>query len=137
MEGETGINTAAAWRQFGHRAVSHAKQLRELVEGELRFGVIAGYGASARSSTMLNFAGINHEHLTAIADQNPLKHGRYTPGTHIPILPPEDVFAVQPAAVLLLAWNFRREIESILRQRLRFGGKLIMPLPENPSIKSI
>ena len=69
-----------------------------------------GYGASARSSTLLNFCGINHRHLVCIADGNPIKQGKFTAGTDIPIVSPDEAFAKKPDIVLLLAWNFEDEI---------------------------
>jgi hypothetical protein len=139
LEGDEGINSLAAWQDFGARSTVHAAQLKCLVETVLQQEGrrIVGYGASARSSTLLNFTGIDHRYVSAIADQNTLKHGLYTAGTHIPVKAPEQIFAMKPDTVLLLAWNFYDEIVSILRERFRFDGRLIIPLPGDPAIKSI
>ena len=55
----------------------------------------------ARGSTLMNFTGINHAHLAALADRNPLKHGLWTPGTDVRVLPPADALALRPDDVLI------------------------------------
>jgi len=99
-----------------------------------REATIVGYGASARSSTLLNFCGINNRHLACIADQNPIKHNKYTAGTNILIVPPEVALSKKPAAILLLAWNFKDELLALLRGRYQFHGRVIIPLPNDPEV---
>jgi len=93
-----------------------------------------GYGASARSSTLLNFCGINSSHLDLIADRAPLKHNTYTPGTDILIVPPEQALNEKPDVVLLLGWNFRDEILSQIRDEFGWRGEIIIPLPHDPVV---
>ena len=93
-----------------------------------------GYGASARSSTLLNFCGIDHRHLVCIADGNSIKQGKFTAGTDIPIVSPDEAFAENPDTVLLLSWNFKDEILKIIRDQYQFHGRVILPLPNNPKI---
>ena len=62
-------------------------------------------------------------------DKNPLKQNLYTPGTHIRICSPEEAMKRMPDTVLLLAWNFKDEIISILRADYGFTGRIIVPLP--------
>ncbi len=91
---------------------------------------IAAYGASAKGSTLLNFFGLDHKTLDFAADRSTYKQGRLTPGTHIPIVPPEQLLAKQPDYTLLLTWNFADEIleqQKAYRQR---GGKFIIPIPK-------
>lgn len=129
-----GTNTLDRWRMFSRQCVAHSHALRAMVEEFLASGAkIIGYGASARSSTLLNFCGIDHRHLLAIADRSPHKHGLLTPGTDIRVLPPAEALALGPDTVLLLAWNFRDEILDDLRQG-GFRGRVIVPLPGDPRV---
>lgn len=92
-------------------------------------GRVVGYGAPAKGSTLLSYFGLGPADLDYIADRNTLKQGRLTPGSHIPIVAPERIFADQPEAVLLLAWNFADEIADQLSPYLKTGGRLIVPVP--------
>lgn len=128
-------NELSSWERFVEDSFLHRETLRYLLEDELRQGrKVAGYGASARSSTLLNFCGIGSEHVFMISDQNGLKHGLYTAGTGIRIESPDVVMAEKPDTILLLAWNFRDEICEILKQRYGFEGRVIVPLPNEPAV---
>ncbi|MHC4583156.1 MAG: class I SAM-dependent methyltransferase [Planctomycetota bacterium] len=134
-EKQNGINELSSWRQFSERAFSHKDSLLKLLDRQLRQKHrIAGYGASARSSTLLNFCGIDSKYVSVIADQNPLKHKFFTAGTNILIDKPESVMNTKPDTILLLAWNFREEISTILRDNFGFNGELIVPLPNQPEV---
>ena len=91
---------------------------------------IAAYGASAKGSTLLNTFGIGSETLDFIVDRSTHKQGRYSPGTHLPILAPEALLESSPDYVLLLTWNFAEEIlEQQAEYRAR-GGRFIVPIPD-------
>ena len=100
------------------------------VLGEIRKSRhIAGYGAPAKGNTLLNYCEIDRSVLDFIVDRSPLKHGLLTPGTHIPVEPPERLMASDVRDTLLLAWNFADEI---LRQQDAYrsrGGRFIIPIP--------
>jgi len=132
-ESRDGTNEISSWKKFSEDAFSHRKSLLGLLDEECKQGrTVVGYGASARSSTLLNFCGINSKYIIAIADQNPLKHGLFTAGTHIPIFSPEEVMKSNPDTIFLMAWNFQDEIIGILQKRFGFRGTLIVPLPDSP-----
>ena len=115
----------------------HRLELKTMIESETKAGKrLIGYGASARSSTLLNFCGIDHRHLICIADQSPLKHDRYTPGTDVLIVSPERALAERPDTILLLAWNFKDEILKWLSD-IGFHGDVIVPLPNRPQLLRI
>jgi len=137
FEVESGLTSLPCWRSFARRSLAHRDQLRAMMEAEAKTGKrVIGYGASARSSTLLNFCGVDHRHLICIADQSPLKHNRYTPGTDVLIVSPEKALAERPDTVLLLAWNFADEILPHLHE-LGFKGDVIIPLPNAPQKRRI
>ncbi|MBT9150814.1 MAG: Ubiquinone biosynthesis O-methyltransferase [candidate division WS2 bacterium] len=137
-EKEIRVNELSGWENFAKRVQLHHERLLETLNNAVEEGgPIVGYGASARSSTLLNFCGVDTRYISMIADQNPLKHRRFTAGTHIPIDSPENVMKQNPRFVALLAWNFTDEIIDILRKRFGYTGKCIIPLPNNPKIKDV
>ena len=114
-----------AQRAVGIRDALLALLNRLKAEGK----VIAGYGAPAKGNTLLNYCGIGTELLDFLADRNALKHGRYSPGMHIPIVPAEHIDEAKPDYLLILAWNFADEIiaqQATFRSR---GGRFIVPIP--------
>lgn len=127
------LNTFLSWKNFAARVKTHREKLLTILH-ENKNKVIVGYGASARSSTLLNYCGIRTKHIAVIADQNLWKHGQYTAGTHIPIKSPDNVMRKNPRFVVILAWNFKNEIMKILKDRYKYKGKLILPLPNNPKV---
>jgi SAM-dependent methyltransferase len=91
---------------------------------------IAIYGAPAKSTTFLNFFGIDKDYIEYVVDATPQKQFHFTPGTHLPIYPPSMLATEPPDYCLLLTWNFADEIiakESEFRAK---GGKFIIPIPE-------
>ncbi len=131
LERERGLAGPAPFEAFAHRVVRQRGALRALL-GDLaaKERRIAGYGAAAKASTLLNYCGIDRTVLDYIVDRSPLKQGLYTPGGRIPVRAPEVLLEDRPDAVLLLAWNFADEI---LRQQARYresGGTFIIPIPE-------
>ena len=135
IEKDSGVNDLAAWQRFAELCIEHRRNLLSILESEARQDrTVAGYGASARSSTMLNFCGIGVEHIQMIADQNPLKHGLLSPGGGIPILAPDKMVDASPETIIVLAWNFFDEIQTILRNELGFRGRIIRPLPFSPVV---
>jgi hypothetical protein len=136
QEKEKKTNELQTWQDFSAACEKHAKQLKSIVEEHKTKGPVIGYGASARSSTMLNYAGLNSEVIDCIIDKNPLKHGRYTPGTNIPIISFEEGKKLfnKCGSILLLAWNFEKEITEELRAN-GYTGSIIVPLPNVIRIK--
>jgi hypothetical protein len=91
---------------------------------------IAGYGAPGKGNTLLNYCAIRGDFLDFTVDRNPYKHGRYLPGTHIPILPPSEIEKSRPDYVFILPWNLKNEIMTQLAHIKEWGGKFIVPIPE-------
>ena len=91
---------------------------------------IAGYGAPAKSTTLLHYFGIGKETIDFISDDSPFKHGLFTPGKHIPIVPPKNLYIKKPDYLLILAWNFAESIMQMQKKYKEQGGKFIVPVPE-------
>ena len=90
---------------------------------------IAGYGAPGKGNTLLNHCGIRSDLLSYTVDRSPVKHGRFLPGTHIPIYAPERLAETKPDYILVLPWNLRDEISQQLAYVQSWGGHLIFPIP--------
>jgi hypothetical protein len=120
------VNTYKKWKEFGILSKKHANKFKELMKKNRELKLI-GYGASARSSTFLNFCNLNSNFIQFIIDQNPLKKNLYTPGTNIPIYLFKDVKnQLTDKALILLAWNFKNEILKFLKIK-KFKGKIFIP----------
>lgn len=91
---------------------------------------IAGVSAPAKGMTLLNYCKIGPEILDFITEKAPLKIGKYSPGTHIPVVPDSELMARMPDFALLLAWNFADEIMENLDDFRKAGGKFIIPIPK-------
>ncbi len=91
---------------------------------------IAIYGASAKSTTLLNFFGLDSGYIDFVVDDTPGKQGLVTPGTHIPILNPTALYEMKPDYCLILTWNFAKEIMEKNQAFKEQGGKWIVPIPK-------
>jgi hypothetical protein len=104
--------------------------LRLLIDAKDAGKTICGYGAPGKGNTLLNYCGIGRDLIDFTVDRNPYKHGRYTPGMHIPILPVEALDAAKPDYILVVPWNLKSEIMSQMRHVGSWGAKFIVPIPD-------
>ena len=130
-ENQHRVNQYQSWVEFGEKAEIHRDQLKQLID-EIGEPILA-YGASARSSTLLNFAEISSQQISAIIDRNSLKQELITPGTSVPVISFEEGIKRMKhmKKLLLLAWNFKDEVVEDLR-RHGYTGQFIQPLPGFP-----
>lgn len=130
-EEAAGLDRFETYQAFARDALALRESLTEMLR---KLGAegrrVVGYGAPAKSCTLITFLGLGPDNLEYIADRSPLKQGRYTPGAHIPVVSPEHLLADRPDYVVLLAWNFAEEIMAQLAEYRRRGGRFILPIPE-------
>jgi ABC-type Fe3+-hydroxamate transport system substrate-binding protein len=106
------------------------KLLAFLIEARKSGKSIAGYGAPGKGNTLLNYCGIRTDFLDYTVDRSHYKQGKFLPGTHIPIYPPEKIRETRPDYVLILPWNFRDEIMQQMTYIREWGGQFVVPIPE-------
>lgn len=125
------LETLAAYSDFSGRVQRTKRNLLSVLIAAKEAGKrICGYGAPGKGNTLLNYCGIGTDFLDFTVDRNPYKHGRFTPGMHIPIKPVEAIDAARPDYVLILPWNLKQEIVTQMRHIGEWGGKFIVPIPE-------
>jgi SAM-dependent methyltransferase len=130
-EAAAGMETVAPYLSFGARVERTKRRLLEfLVRAKDEGASIAGYGAPGKGNTLLNYCGIRTDFLDYTVDRNPYKHGRFTPGTHIPIHPPEKLAETRPDYILILPWNLKDEIIAQLGYTQEWGARFVVPIPE-------
>ncbi|WP_027932736.1 class I SAM-dependent methyltransferase [Amycolatopsis thermoflava] len=129
-EKAAGLHELSGYTEFAARVAKVRRDLlRFLVDAADDGLTVVGYGAPGKGNTLLNHCGIRPDLLAYTVDRNPYKHGRFTPGTRIPILPPERIAADRPDYVLVLPWNLRDELTQQLSYVGEWGGKLVFPIP--------
>ena len=129
-EEAAGLHTAAGHDGFA-RAVRQIKSdlLRFLLAAAGEGKSVVGYGAPGKGNTLLNHCGIRADLLSYTVDKNSVKQGKFLPGTHIPIYPPDRLAETRPDYVLVLPWNLREEISQQLTYVRAWGGRLVFPIP--------
>ncbi|MFE3326551.1 class I SAM-dependent methyltransferase [Streptomyces sp. NPDC059176] len=130
-EKAAGLQELSGYTEFAARVAKVRRDLLTfLIEVTERGETVVGYGAPGKGNTLLNHCGIRPDLLPYTVDRNPYKHGRFTPGTRIPILPPEQIATDKPDYVLVLPWNLRTELVEQLSFVHDWGGRLVFPIPE-------
>ncbi len=99
--------------------------LKFLIEQKERKIDVYAYGAAAKGNTLLNFSGIRSDLIKAVADKSKTKQGKFLPGSHIPIIRPEELFSNNPEKIIILPWNIADEIVNEYK-----GFEFYVPIPE-------
>jgi hypothetical protein len=128
---QDGLDTLKPYTEFAERIENRTNDLVRFITSVRREGKkVYAYGASTKGNTLLQHAGLDSSLINAAAERNPDKLGKYTVGTHIPIISEEQARAEKPDYFLVLPWHFRNEFLSRERAYLDDGGAFIFPLPE-------
>jgi C-methyltransferase C-terminal domain/Putative zinc binding domain/Methyltransferase domain len=129
-EDADGVRDPERYRQFAGDVEESKRSLLDVLISLRRAGKqVVGYGAPGKGNTLLNYCGIRTDFLDYTVDRNPYKHGRFTPGTHIPIYPPERIAETRPDVIAVLPWNLAREISAQLAYTAEWGAQLLVPIP--------
>src|SRR5438552_2329425 len=130
-EASAGLNRLETYAAFTEQVHETKRRLLEFLINVKRAGKhIAGYGAPGKGNTLLNYCGIRTDFLDYTVDRNPYKHGRFLPGTHIPIHAPEKIRQTRPDYVLILPWNLKDEIMEQVSYIREWAGQFVVPIPD-------
>ncbi|SMC92599.1 Methyltransferase domain-containing protein [Kibdelosporangium aridum] len=135
-ERKAGLHDLSGYQDFARNVDSVRQNLLRFLLGAAATGkTVVGYGAPGKGNTLLNHCGIRPDILKYTVDRNPYKHGRFTPGTRIPIHAPEKIAEDKPDYVLVLPWNLRTELTEQLSYVGEWGGRLVFPIPTLEEVK--
>lgn len=131
-ESEFEISSYDVYKQFQNRVECIRDDFLEFLLKARKDGkTVAGYGAAAKGNTLINYCGIKGTGLIkAVADASPYKQGRYLPGSHIPIVSPDEIKQLKPDYLIIIPWNIKDEIiaqNSFIRE---WGGKFVIVIPK-------
>lgn len=130
-EHKAGLLDIPTYQAFGEQVKRTKRELLSfLIAAKNEGKKICGYGAPGKGNTLLNYCGIGPDFLDFTVDRNPYKHGRFTPGMHIPIYPPEAIAEARPDYIVILPWNLKKEIVEQMKFVKEWGAKFVVPIPE-------
>ena len=136
-EKSLGLTTLEPYYEFREKVNRHRDELIERVRDINSQGqMILGYGASTKGNVLLQFCGFTERDIPAIAERNSDKYGRFTPGTHIPIISEAEARSRRPDYFLVLPWHFREDFIQREKEFLDRGGKFLFPLPHIEEVGS-
>lgn len=125
------VNKLNTYSTFGENVKETKRKLLEFfITAKRQEKRIAGYGAPGKGNTLLNYCGIRTDFLDYTVDRSPFKQGKFLPGTHIPIYPPEKISETRPDYLFILPWNLKDEIMKQMAFVRDWGGKFVVPIPE-------
>ena len=136
LEINSGVLTHDKWKFFAENSKSNIEEIRKFMTLN-KAKKISGFGASARSSTLMNAVGDEFKSLVGIADNNPHKCKKLSPGLHVLIDNPREVINKSVEIIILFPFNFEREILSFLKHDLKWSGEVYLPLPSRPRVITI
>ncbi len=130
QEAAAGLADLDTYTRFAERIEACRRSVLAFFAQAKREGkVVAAYGAAAKGNTLLNFCGVTSADISMVADRNPHKQSKLLPGSHIPVVSPEELMRAEPDYVLVLPWNLRDEIMRQLAGIRAWGGRFVTPVP--------
>ena len=135
-ENNSGVLTFQKWEEFAKRSLKNIEDIREYLSKNTDRRV-CGFGASARSSTLVNAIGSGCQNIVGIADNNTLKQGKVSPGMHLQIESAKKLITSNIDIVVVFPFNFEEEIISFLKNTLNWSGEVYLPLPNAPRVIQI
>jgi SAM-dependent methyltransferase len=129
-EERAGLASVAGYESFARQVKETKFALVDFLLTAAKQGKkVAGYGAPGKSATLLHYCGIGKDLIEYTVDRSPYKHGRFLPGSHIPIYHPDRIRETKPDYVVILPWNLKDEIVEQLQFIREWGGKFVVPIP--------
>jgi SAM-dependent methyltransferase len=130
-ERAAGLEDLATYAAFGARVAKIKDDfLAFLLDAKRRGKRVAGYGAAAKATTLLNYAGARGDLMPYVADKSPHKQGNAIPGVRVPIVAPDRIRAERPDYVVIFPWNVEAEIRAELADVRGWGGRFVLAIPE-------
>jgi len=130
LEKEEGLTQVGTYEQFNVKV----KKVREdflafLKKAKAEGKVVCGFGAAAKGNTLLNYCKIDSSLIHSVADSNPVKQNRLLPGSHIPVVSPQELMTTKPDYIVILPWNLRAEISQQLETSREWGARFVVAIP--------
>jgi SAM-dependent methyltransferase len=130
-EAELSLDSLEGYSGFQKKALKIKLDLMDFLIEQKRVGkTVAAYGAAAKGNTLLNFCGIHSDLIEYVCDAAASKQGRLLPGSHIPIVDPSVIYTNKPEYILILPWNLRDEVTTLLHSARDWGAKFVIAVPE-------
>jgi hypothetical protein len=131
QEHDFGLQDIHTYQGFQIKAETIKTDLLYFLVQQKRAGKkVMAYGAAAKGNTLLNYSGVHADLLTLVADAAVSKQSKYMPGSHIPIVSPQELIAEKPDYVVILPWNLKDEVEAQLSCIREWGGQFVIAVPE-------
>jgi len=126
----SGVTRLESYSAFSDQVKETKRKVLDFLIRVRREGkTVAGYGAPGKGNTLLNYCGIRTDFIDYTVDRNPHKHGKFLPGTHIPIFAPEKIRETRPDYLFILPWNLKDEIIEQNAYIREWGGRFVVPIP--------
>jgi methylation protein EvaC len=126
-----GLESPETYLRFRKNCENSRAQLMQTLDKLRAQGArVVGYGATSKSTTVMNYCGITPRHVEFISDTTPIKQGKLSPGVHVPVKPYSEFTRAYPDYALLFAWNHANEIREKEQQFIAAGGRWIVYVPQ-------